>query len=387
MLLSIKTKLKLNASQRVAMSKHAGVARFTYNWGLAAWQNLYKDGLKPNKYLLKKFFNNHVKPEYEWIKEQGICQKITQYAFDQLGNAFNRFFKGQGKYPQFKKKGLHDSFTVDTSGKPISVGGTSLKLPTIGWVKTFEGLPHTNTKKLTISRVANDWFIVFAYEQPKQMTFKTVDVVGIDLGVKTVATLSTGVVFPNPRSYKKSLAKLQRLSKKHSRKQLGAHVWRGKLPPPTLLSNRRNKARLKLATCHARVANIRNDNLHKITTYLCKNHAKVVIEDLNISGMIANHKLAQSITDCGFHEFKRQLTYKAEKFGSEIILADRWYPSTKTCSNCGHIQDMPLSARVYDCGGCNRSTDRDLNAALNLSRLASSRKVALGIAAPMPPET
>ena len=152
MLLSIKTKLKLNASQRVAMSKHAGIARFTssvsggsfprwtcaYNWGLSAWKNLYKDGLKPNKYLLKKLFNNHVKPEYEWIKEKGICQKITQYAFDQLGNAFDRFFKGQAKHPRFKKKGLHDSFSVDASGKPIIVGGTSLKLPTIGWLITCE---------------------------------------------------------------------------------------------------------------------------------------------------------------------------------------------------------------------------------------------------------
>ena len=356
MLLSIKTKLKLSASVRVLVAKHAGIARFTYNWGLATWQDLYKDGLKPNKYLLKKFFNNHVKPEYEWIKEKGICQKITQYAFAQLGNAFDRFFKGQGKYPRFKKKGLHDSFTVDAGGKAISVGGTSLKLPTIGWVKTLEGLPHTTTTKLTISRVANDWFIAFAYEKPTQVTAKTVDMVGVDLGIKTLATLSTGVIFLNPRCYKKSLAKLERLSRKLSRKQAG--------------SNRRNKARLKLATCHARVANIRKDNLHKITTYLCKNHAKVVIEDLNISGMMSNHKLAQSIADCGFHEFKRQLLYKAEKFGSEIVLADRWFPSSKICSNCGNIQDMPLSERVYNCGGCGYSIDRDLNAALNLSRLA-----------------
>ena len=364
MLLSIKTKLKLSVSQRVAMSKHAGIARFTFNWGLSAWQDLYKDGLKPNKYLLKNFFNNHVNPEYELNKEQGICQKITQYAFDQLGNAFDRFFKGQGKYPQFKKKGVHDSFTIDAGGKPISVGGTSLKLPTIGWVKNFEGLPHTTTTKVTISRIANNWFIAFAYEQTLQITSKTVEVVGVDLGIKVLVTLSTGVIFSNPRSHKKSLAKLQRLSKKLSRKQKG--------------SNRRSKARLKLATSHARVANIRGDNLHKITTYLCKNHAKVVIEDLNISGMIANHKLAQSIADCGFHEFKRQLTYKAEKFGSEIILADRWYPSTKTCSNCGHIQDMPLSERIYNCGGCSQSIDRDLNAALNLSRLAKARKVTEG---------
>ena len=358
MLLSIKTKLKLTTRLKNLMAKHAGIARFTYNWGLAAWQDLYKDGCKPNKYLLKKFFNNHVKPEYTWIKEHGICQKITQYAFDQLGNAFARFFKGQGKYPKFKKKGLNDSFTIDASGKPIAVGGTSVKLPTVGWVKTFEGLPHTTTTKLTISRTADDWFIAFAYEQQEQITEKAIDVVGVDLGVKVLATLSTGVVFPNPQHYKKALAKLQRLSKRLSRKQLG--------------SNRRNKAKTKLARHHGTVANTRSDTLHKITTYLSKNHAYIVLEDLNISGMLANHKLAQAIADCGFHEFKRQLMYKAEKFGCEIILADRWFPSSKTCSNCGCIQDMPLSERVYSCGSCGTVLDRDLNAALNLSRLAKA---------------
>lgn len=201
--------------------------------------------------------------------------------------------------------------------------------------------------------------IVIAHkDRPKQITVKTVDIVGVDLGIKLLSTLSTGVVFPNTSCYKKSLGKLQRLSKQLSRKQLG--------------SNRRNKAKLKLARHHAKVANTRKNNLHKITTYLCKSHAKVVIEDLNVSGMMANHKLAQSITDCGFHEFKRQLVYKAYKFGSEIILANRWYPSTKTCSSCGHVQDMPLSERVYNCGGCSHSIDRDLNAAINLSRLAKA---------------
>lgn len=205
MLLSIKTRLKLNSDQKQLMSKHAGIARFTFNWGLATWQELYEDGLKPNKYLLKKFFNNHVKPELEWIKEKGICQKITQYAFEQLGASYDRFFKGQGKYPRFKKKGLHDAFTIDAGGKPIAVGGRSVKLPTIGWVHTFEGLPHTTTSRITISRIADDWYIAFAYEQPEQITEKAIDVVGVDLGVKTLATLSTGVVFPNPKHYRTTL--------------------------------------------------------------------------------------------------------------------------------------------------------------------------------------
>ncbi|WP_414588722.1 RNA-guided endonuclease InsQ/TnpB family protein [Scytonema sp. PCC 10023] len=354
MLLSIKTKLKLTSGQKTIMSKHAGISRFTYNWGLATWKSLYQDGYKPNKYLLKKFFNNEVKSELEWIKEKGICQKITQYAFDQLSAAFDRFFKGLGGYPKFKKKGQNDSFTIDAGGKPIPVGGVGVKLPTIGWVKTYEGLPHTTTTKLTISRIADDWYLAFAYEVETEFTPKIVDVVGVDLGVKELATLSTGVVFPNPRAYKKNIQKLKRLSKALARKSKG--------------SNNRYKSRVKLAKHHARVSNIRKDALHKVTNYLCKNHAVIVIEDLNISGMMQNHKLAQSIADCGFYEFKRQLEYKCKKFGSKLVLADRWYPSSKTCSNCGSKKDsLLLSERVYSCEHCGHVMDRDLNAAINLS--------------------
>jgi putative transposase len=355
MLLSIKTKLKLTPDQKTVMSKHAGIARFTYNWGLATWQSLYQDGYKPNKYLLKKFFNNEVKPKLEWIKEKGVCQKITQYAFDQLGAAYDRFFKGLGGYPKFKKKGQNDSFTIDASGKTIPVGGVRVKLPTIGWVKTYEGLPHTTTTKLTISRIADDWYIAFPYEVETEPTPKLVDAVGVDLGVKELATLSTGVVFPNPKAYKKNIQKLKRLSKTHSRKSKG--------------SNNRYKSKIKLAKHHARVSNIRKDALHKVTNYLCKNHAVIVIEDLNVSGMMQNHKLAKSIADCGFYEFKRQLEYKCKKFVAKLVLADRWYPSSKTCSNCGcKKESLLLSERVYECKHCGHVIDRDLNAAINLSQ-------------------
>ena len=356
MLLSIKTKLKLNKSQATMMSKHAGIARFTYNWGLATWNSLYKDGLKPNKYLLKKFFNNDVKPEFTWIKETGICQKITQYAFDNLGDSFSKFFSKKGGYPRFKKKRHHDTFTIDASGKPIPVGGTSIKLPTIGWVKTHEGLPHTTCKSITISRTADSWFIAFAYEQSHEPKVKSHDVVGVDLGVKELATLSTGIVFPNPKHYKAHLAKLKRLSRVLARKVKD--------------SSNRYKAKIRLAKHHAKIANLRKNTLHQTTTYLCKNHATIVVEDLNVGGMLKNHKLAQVIADCGFHEFKRQLEYKAKKFGCEVIVADRWFPSSKTCSNCGHIQDMPLKERIYNYESCGHSMDRDLNAAINLSRLA-----------------
>ncbi len=181
---------------------------------------------------------------------------------------------------------------------------------------------------------------------------------GVDVGVKELATLSTGVVFPNPRHYKTHLSKLRRLSKELSRKTKG--------------SSNRYKAKIQLARHHAKVANLRKNTLDQVTTYLCKNHAIIVVEDLNVSGLLSNHKLAQVIADCGFYEFKRQLEYKAKKFGCEIIIANRWFPSSKTCSNCGHIQDMPLKERTYNCRSCGHSMDRDLNAAINLSRLAKA---------------
>ncbi|WP_248277369.1 RNA-guided endonuclease InsQ/TnpB family protein [Brasilonema sennae] len=294
----------------------------------------------------------------EWIKEKGICQKITQYAFDQLGAAYDRFFKGLGGYPKFKKKGQNDSFTIDAGGKPILVGGMRVKLPTIGWVKTYEGLPHTTTTKLSISRIADDWYIAFAYEAETEITSKLVDVVGVDLGIKELATLSTGVTFPNPKAYLKFIQKLKRLSKAHCRKTKG--------------SSNRHKSKIKLAKHHNRVSNIRKDSLHKVTNYLCKNHAAIVIEDLNVSGMMQNRKLAQSIADCGFHEFKRQLEYKCKKFGSKLVLASRWYPSSKTCSNCGcKKESLSLSERVYSCKHCGHVIDRDLNAAINLSHCST----------------
>ena len=162
------------------------------------------------------------------------------------------------------------------------------------------------------------------------------------------------------------MTKLKRLSRIYSRKVNG--------------SNNKHKAKIQLARNHAKIANLRKDTLHKITTYLCKNHAKIV-EDLNVSGMLSNHKLAQAIlrlrsvqvADCGFHEFKRQLEYKAKKFGCEIIIADRFYPSSKTCSNHGHKKEsLSLSERTFHCENCGFKMDRDLNAAINLSRMAKA---------------
>ena len=365
LLTAIKTKLKLTESQKVLMSKHAGISRFTYNWGLATWIDLYRAGIKPNYYILKKFFNNEVKPVFPWIKEKGICQKITEFAFENLGKAFKNFFCGLSEYPKFKKKGCHDSFTLNAGGKPINLGGKRIKLPTIGWVSTYESLPHTTTKKVTISQAAGDWYIACAYEISPIITEKKYDYVGVDLGIKNLATLSTGVVFVNPKALKRGRELLTRLQRQLSRKTKG--------------SNRYRKQKLRIAKLHRRIANIRLDATHKATTYICKNHAVVALEDLNTSGMLKNHRLAGAISDANLSEFRRQVEYKVIRYGGTVIIVDRFYPSSKTCCSCGEVQQISLAERVYVCQKCGHTEDRDLNASKNLEKYARLAKLCLDV--------
>ena len=347
------------------MSKHAGISRFTYNWGLATWQALYKEGFQPNHLFLKKFFNNNVKPVLTWIKEKGICQKVTEFAFENLGKAFKNFFDKRGDYPRFKKKGFNDSFSINAGGKVIPIGGTRIKLPTIGWVSTYEALPHTTTKKITISRKAGDWYISFSYEINQQITTKKYPYVGVDLGIKTLATLSTGVIFVNPKALKKAQKKLSKLQRQLTLKVRG--------------SNRYKRQKLRISKLHRRITNIRQNATHKATTFICKNHAVVALENLNTSGILKNHKLAGAISDANFYEFRRQVEYKAVSYGGKVIFVDRFYPSTKKCSNCGEIKEISLSERVYVCEKCNYTQDRDLNASKNLENYARLAKPRLDV--------
>ncbi|NEP81381.1 MAG: transposase, partial [Okeania sp. SIO3B3] len=272
---SIRTKLKLNNKQKTLMAQHAGYSRWCYNWGLSLWNAAYTDGYKPNPRKLREVFTNHTKPLYPWMKN--LSSKVYQYAFINLGEAFKRFFQGLGKRPRFKKKGKHDSFTIDNCGKPIELNGWNHKLPFIGMVKTYEPIEAT-TQKITISRQADDWYLSCSYEFTPASTPKTTEVVGVDLGVKTLATLSTGVVFEGTKSYKKFENKLSNLQYLNRNKNIGSANGRA--------------AQLKIAKLHRKIANIRKNALHELTTYLAKNHSIVSIEDLNVRGMLANHKLA-----------------------------------------------------------------------------------------------
>nr|WP_293059620.1 transposase [Okeania sp. SIO2B3] len=273
---SIHTKLKLNNKQKTLLAQHAGYSRWCYNWGLSLWNAAYIDGYKPNARKLREVFTNHTKPLYPWMKN--LSSRVYQYAFMNLGEAFKRFFQGLSKYPRFKKKGKSDSFTIDNCGKTIELNGWSHKLPFIGMIRTYEPI-EVSTKKITISRQAGSWYLSCSYEFDPDTTPKKTDVVGVDLGVKTLATLSDGKVFESVRAYQKFEAKLSRLQYLNRHKDLGSANGRA--------------AQRKIARLHRKVANIRQDALHKLTTYLAKNHGSVVIEDLNVSGMLANHKLAK----------------------------------------------------------------------------------------------
>jgi putative transposase len=273
-----------------------------------------------------------------------------------LREAWKRCFNKTGGVPRFKKKGKRDSFTLEGTVKIL--GNNKIQVPVIGVLKTYERLPQVLTKSCTISRQADRWFISFRFDVEQQHLGNT-SVVGVDLGVKNLATKSTGEVIAGAKSYKKYEAKLSRMQWLNRHKIIGSNNWK--------------KAQLQIARLHRKIANIRKDTLHKLTTLLAKNHGTVVIEDLNVSGMMANHKLAASIADMSFFEFRRQLTYKCELYGSKLVVVDRWFPSSKTCSNCGTKKEtLTLNQRVFECSECGFVVDRDLNAAINLKRSGSS---------------
>jgi putative transposase len=243
-----------------------------------------------------------------------------------LNKAFKRVWQVKGTgFPKFKKKNVKDSFYLEGS---IKISGYWVKLPRIGWVKSHEPLPPVNPQNVTISKRAGDWYISFKIDFEPQATPKVRERIGVDLGIKTLATLSHGTTYPNPKADRQAQKKLAQLQKELTRRQKGG--------------KNREKTQLKLAKVHRRIADIRSDHLHKLTTYLAKNHGEVKIEDLNVSGMLKNHKLAGAIADGGFDEFRRQLEYISEWYGSKLTLIDPWDPSSQICSNCGHRQKMPL---------------------------------------------
>jgi len=344
-------RLNPTKSQETFFKKACGCARVAYNYGLAEYKKLLDAKEKPNIFEIKKKFNQDKKTLFPWMSETN--KDANQRPFTNLKSAFTRFFKKQSKFPKFHKKGVKDSFYI--SNDKFSVEGNRFTIPRLGWVKGTEELRFKGKiMSAVVKRKSSYWFIVISVEtETSFIACNNQAAVGIDLGVNTLATLSNGLKVESSKPLKKKLARLKRLQRNLSRKVKG--------------SGNRKKQQLKLSKLHYEIACIRKDGLDKLTTSLCHNFKIICIEDLNVKGMLKNHCLARAISDAGFGEFKRQLTYKSKLYGNTVVMVDRFYPSSKTCSVCGYKKEtLSLSERDFHCECCGNIIDRDLNAAINI---------------------
>ena len=356
-----KYELDPNNSQMSSLAQHAGVARFAYNWGLEQRIEQYKNNQGDDRFTdamkQHKLLTALKKSEFSWMYETSKC--VSQEALRDLHSAFKNFYRGlkSGKnigFPRFKKRGIRDSFRLTGI---IRFHERAIQLPRIGKIRIKEKRKIYCSGRIlsaTVRRRANRWFVSVTVEDelPDPQPVRGAPM-GADLGVKTLATLSDGTTIANPRALGRRLRKLKKLSKSLSRRQKG--------------SKNREKAKLRLAKMYLKVFNIRQDSLHKVTTYLAKSHSTVVIEDLLVSGMMKNRRLARVIADVGFYDFRRQLEYKCQWYGSKLVVVSRTFPSSKMCSRCGHRKkELSLSEREYHCEQCGLVINRDLNAALNL---------------------
>lgn len=351
-------KLYPNKEQEIFFKKSSGTARFAYNWALNRWSEYYNLGINTTGYNLRKEFNSIKKDQYPWTSEVGKC--ATDYPILNVEKAFKKFFKEKIGRPKFKKKGQKDSFVAVENYQAFKQENKKIRIPRLGWVKCAEDLRFGGkVNSVVIKRIATNWFAVVNVDVNEQVIADREDkrVIGIDFGIKELAVCSDGRVFVNPKALKKRLRSLKRQQRSLSRKVKG--------------SENRKKQMKKLATLHYKVSCVRKNAIHQTTRKIIDSADIIVIEDLNVSGMVKNHNLAQAIHDVSFYEFRRQLEYKAKWEGKKVIVADRFYPSSKTCSCCGHRKEtLNISERTYKCEECGFVMDRDLNAAKNLANLA-----------------
>lgn len=362
MMIAHKIALDPNATQRLYFARASGTARFAYNWALAEWQRQYKEGGKPSDVSLRRELNAIKREQFPWMYD--VTKAAVQEAIIDLGSAFRAFFEKRGKYPRFKSKQDRQSFCAANEVGTFRSDGKRIKLPVVGWVRMREEVRFSGSlKRATVSREADRWYVSVMVETTDiKPVVQPHDVVGVDLGVKALATLSTGESIEGPKAHKTALKRLRRANKALARKRKGSANFR--------------KAKRRLQKVHARVANIRKDATHKLTTMLATTFKVIGIEDLNVKGMAANRSLARSVMDGGFFEFRRQLTYKTNFYGSRLVVADRWEPSSKTCSCCGVVKKtLDLAERTFRCEDCGFEEDRDVNAAKNLARIAASSAV------------
>lgn len=361
--------LKPNNAQKTLLAKHAGCARFAYNWGLSRRIEKYKrTGKSSNAIEQHRQLNLLKKTEFPWMYEVSKC--APQEALRDLQRAYENFFRrlkaGENPgFPKFKKKGRNDSFRLTGA---ICVYLKTIQLPRLGKIRSKEEIKvKGKLLSATVRRIADRWFVSLNVEcEVVEIKAIKQGVVGLDRGLEKFVCVSDGRIYYAPKPLKKLLKNLQRLSRVHSRKVKGS-------------SNRRKSA-IELARLHYRISNIRKDFIHKLSTELAKTKQILCVESLNTKGMLQNRYLARSISDVAWGEFVRQLEYKCLWYGSYLVKTQPKFPSTKMCSRCGHINPpLLLSQRMFQCEECQMECDRDINAAKNLERYALTTVSSTGI--------
>ena len=341
--------------QRRWFSQQCGYARFAYNQALSD----FKAGLDQDNFQSWRTLNNNfnqVKKFYAWTGSQD--QRSALYAIKNLGQAIANWTSKRAKFPKFKGRGHKQSFTTDEQS--VKVENKRIKLPKIGWVKMFQALRFEGKIiSVTISRTAHRWFasITVETEDTEAVDMSTHPVVGIDVGINTLATLNDGTKYDNPRPLQRYERKLKRAQRQLSRKVRKSKNW--------------FKQKQVIARSHYRIACIRSDAHHKITMEIVDTASAIGIETLKVTNMLKNRKLAKALSDSALGGFLSKLKMKAEARGIPFTEADQFYASSKMCSSCGHKKkDLILSERTYHCSQCDVSIDRDVNAAINLRNLA-----------------
>ena len=376
----MKVALDPTPAQRRLLLSHAGAARFVFNAGLAHVKAAFDAGesIDWSSYALRRWWNAN--KDTIAVGGDGVIwwaensKEAYSYGLESLAKGLSNWSKSRkggrkGRrvgFPKFKSKSkTTPRFAYTTGFKLLDGDPKALRLPKIGRVHCMEDVARrvngARVLRMAVVQRAGRWYASLTVERedkPAERTQKC-GAVGVDLGVKTLATLSDGTVIENPRYLRKSERKLKKAQRELSRKTKG--------------SNRRDKAKAKVARLHSRVVNQRQDTMHKLTTWLTRKYSDISIEDLHVAGMVKNHHLAKHIADASFGEFRRQLEYKTARTGARLHVVSRWYRSSKTCSKCGSVKaKLSLAERTYRCDSCGLVLDRDLNAAINIQVAGSA---------------
>ena len=354
-----KFRLQPTPEQVEQLSKEFGCARFVWNQGLIRREYAYQQwGVSlSSAYDISSQITGLKKLEsHEWLKE-ATAGALQQKLIDQ-DKAFDNFFKGRASFPKFKKKSHAQSIRYQMDQRQVLNNyraGELIKLPKLGELKVkWSQVPGGIPKMVTVSKSASGkYFVSFMCDVEQALKPVTGKIVGIDVGIKDVIVSSDGLHSGAPKFTYKYQRQLKKAGRKLSKKKKGSNGW--------------HKQRIVVAKIHEKIANSRKDFLHKLTTNLVSENDVICVEDLNVAGMLKNRKLSKAVADVGIFELNRQIEYKAEWYGKQVVKISRWFPSTKTCNSCGNIRIMKLSQRVYECE-CGLIIDRDLNAAINIKR-------------------